>query len=163
MIFAHDDLHILDFYWLDHIVNALRYFKIVGLAGNKRRVPKQAGWMFLDEHLTRDSFENLSGVVGHGTGFPPQNLTVFGPAGQHVKLLDGLLLAAHSTTLIDNNLSFDETFDFHFYDMDICRQAEQKNLSCGTVPLSLVHESGGNFTSEAWKKSYATYLAKWGS
>lgn len=162
LIFAHDDLHLLDFYWMDHIVNGLKQFQILGLAGNTRRLPRQPGWAFIDERFTWDDPQYLSGVVGHGTGFPPRQLGVFGPAGQRVKLLDGLFLAAHSTTFTNTGLAFDERFAFHFYDMDLCRQAEALNISCGTWPISLIHESGGNFTSEAWKTAYAAYLAKWG-
>jgi len=43
------------------------------------------------------------------------------------------------------NLGFDERFGFHFYDLDLCRQAEQRGIRTGTWPISVVHESGGNF------------------
>lgn len=162
LIFAHDDLHILDFYWVNQIATALKRFQIVGVAGNTRRLPRQPSWAFIDTTGTWDSQEHLSGIVGHGTSFPPENLSIFGPVGQPVKLLDGLLLAAESSTFTANGLRFDERFDFHFYDIDLCRQAEQKNITCGTWPLSLIHESAGNYASQAWKDAYATYLAKWG-
>jgi hypothetical protein len=32
----------------------------------------------------------------------------------------------------------------------------------GTIPLSIIHESGGSFGSEDWKQSYQKYLEKWG-
>lgn len=163
IIFAHDDLHILDYYWIDQLLNGLNQFSILGIAGNKRRVPYQPSWAFIDIKLTPDSPENLSGILGHGQKFPPENLSFFGPPWQQVKLLDGLLMCSSSETLINNDLRFDERFDFHFYDMDFCRQAEQKNVSCGTWSLSLIHESDGNFRSEMWKKSYYRYIEKWGS
>lgn len=162
LVFAHDDLHILDYYWCDRIKEGLANFGVVGLAGNRRRVPKQPSWAFIDTNFTWDKPENLSGVVGHGMGFPPNNLSVFGQPRQQVMLLDGLLLASESKTLLENNLVFDERFKFHFYDLDFCRQAEMKNISCGTWDLSLIHESGGNFNSESWKASYQKYLEKWG-
>jgi GT2 family glycosyltransferase len=87
----------------------------------------------------------------------------FGPSGVEVKLLDGLLLAADSATLIGNGLRFDEQFAFHFYDMDFCRQAELKGLRMGTWPLSVVHESGGAFGSQGWRDGYERYLRKYGS
>jgi GT2 family glycosyltransferase len=162
IVFAHDDLHILDFYWCHRIAQALTKFDIVGLAGNVRRVPKQPSWAFINDQFVWDDRKNLSGIVGHGKGFPPSNLSVFGPPGQRVKLLDGLLLAAKRETLVKNNLYFDERFKFHFYDMDFCRQAEIKGLSCGTMDLSLIHESGGNFNSPAWRSAYEQYILKWG-
>ena len=162
LIFAHDDLHILDFYWFHRIEEGLNNFSVIGLAGNRRRVPRQPSWAFIDTSFTWDAPENLSGVVGHGKSFPPSNLSIFGPPRQQVMLLDGLLLAAQSKTLLENNLMFDERFKFHFYDLDFCRQAEIKNISCGTWDLSLIHESGGSFGSDAWKASYQEYLEKWG-
>lgn len=88
---------------------------------------------------------------------------MFGLPGQQVKLLDGLLLIARSKTLIDSGLRFDETFDFHFYDMDLCRQAEAKSVSMGAFALPVIHESGGNFGGEGWRRGYQNYLEKWKS
>jgi hypothetical protein len=161
LVFAHDDLHFLDHFWSDRIIEALTHFDIVGIAGNKRRLPKQPSWAFVDEKLTWDVRENLSGVVGHGTGFPPKNLSRFGPSRQRVKLLDGLFLAANSENLLSNNIWFDELFNFDFYDLDVCRQAELKSMSCGTWDVSLIHESGGHFGSRRWKAAYQRYLEKW--
>lgn len=161
LVFVHDDVYICDFYWPDHIYNALNHFDIVGLAGNKRRVPGQPSWAFIDDKLTWDARENLSGVVGHGQGFPCKTLSVFGPPAQEVKLLDGLMLVCHSDLLHEKGLMFDERFTFHFYDMDFCRQAEQKGMKMGTWPISVVHESGGNFGSDSWKQGYQSYMNKW--
>jgi len=161
LVFAHDDVHFLDFFWCNRIAEGLTQFDIVGVAGNKRRLPKQSSWAFVNEGLTWDARENLSGVVGHGNTFPPSNLSRFGPSRQPVKLLDGLLLAVKSETLLSNGVFFDETFDFHFYDLDLCRQAELKSLSCGTWDLSVIHESGGHFGSPGWRNGYKRYLEKW--
>jgi Glycosyltransferase like family len=161
LVFAHDDLHLLDYFWYSRLKEGLAQFDVVGLAGNKRRVPRQPGWAFIDTSLTWDARENLSGVVGHGKTFPPSNLSVFGPPRQRVKLLDGLLLAAESETLHKHGILFDESFDFHFYDLDFCRQVELKGLSCGTWDLPLIHESGGHFGSPGWQASYRRYLEKW--
>jgi GT2 family glycosyltransferase len=161
LVFVHDDIHLCDFHWVGGIFNSVRQFDIAGLAGNKRRVPKQPGWLFVDEAFSIDKQENLSGVVGHGKGFPPDQISFYGPPFQPVKLLDGLMLIARSEVLHKNGLRFDERFDFHFYDLDFCRSAEAKNMKLGTWAISVVHESGGNFGSEGWKKAYAAYLAKW--
>ncbi len=161
LLFVHDDVHLWDFHWADRLREGLRAFDIVGLAGNRRRVPRQPGWMFLDEKLTRDRRENLSGIVGHGRDSSVTSVDEFGPCGQEVKLLDGVFLAASSETLRTNALRFDERFDFHFYDLDFCRQVERARLRMGTWPISVVHESGGNFGSESWYRGYERYLEKW--
>ena len=161
IVFAHDDLHILDFYWMHSIFNGLHHFGIVGCAGNRSRVPFQPSWAFKNGDLEWDFPQNLSGIIGHGKQFPPEILDVFGPPFQQVKLLDGLFMATFSDTLKNNNLRFDERFDFHFYDMDFCRQAELLGVTMGTIPLSIVHESGGGYASGSWRESYEKYLQKW--
>lgn len=161
LIFAHDDIFFLDFFWHERILEALKSYEIIGIAGNKRRVPKQPSWFSTDINLNPDDL-NLSGIVGHGDGFPASNIGYFGPSRQKVKLLDGLLFAVESTTLLNNNIFFDEQFKFHFYDLDLCRQAEEKNVSCGTWDISLIHVSTGNFKSASWFNAYEKYLKKWG-
>lgn len=162
LVFIHDDVHICGFDWPLEIKTALDRFQLIGVAGNKRRAPFQPSWAFVDTNLRWDAKENLSGIVGHGKGFPPANLSKFGPSRQEVKLLDGLLLACHSQTMIDCGLRFDERFDFHFYDLDLCRQAEALNLRMGTWPLSVIHQSAGNFGSDDWIASCLKYFEKWG-
>lgn len=163
LVFVHDDVHLLDFDLADRVRAAVKQFHIAGLAGNKRRVPLQPAWSFVDDAFTWDDRANLSGAVGHGSGFPPTNLSRYGQSKQAVKLLDGVMLIAHSKTLADSGLRFDERFDFHLYDMDFCRQAEQKGLVMGTWPISAIHESKGTFGSESWRAAHRRYVEKWQS
>ena len=138
-----------------------QHYGIVGCAGNKSRQPFQPSWAFKNAQFEWDAPENLSGIVGHGKSLPMESLSIFGPPFQQVRLLDGLLLAVNSETLLKNHLRFDEQFDFHFYDMDFCRHAEIKGVTMGTIPLSLMHESDGNFVSDSWKLGYQKYINKW--
>lgn len=162
LLFVHDDIHLCDFHWTETLRSGLVRFDIIGLAGNRRRVPMQPSWGCIDEKFTRDKWFNLSGTVAHGKGFPAEVVDVFGPSSQRVTLLDGLFLAARSETLHAKSLRFDERFDFHFYDLDFCRQAEQAGLTLGTWPISVIHESAGGFASEGWRRGYEIYLEKWG-
>jgi hypothetical protein len=163
LIFVHDDVLMCDLFWPNTVFSGLRAFDILGVAGNRRRLPNQPSWFFTDAQLNRDTAENLSGVVAHGTTFPPENVSVYGPPCQQVKLMDGLMMIAKSETLLSKNIRFDERFDFHFYDMDFCRQAEEQNLRMGTWTISLIHRSGGAFGTPGWRAAYAKYLEKWGS
>jgi tetratricopeptide (TPR) repeat protein len=162
LVFIHDDVHLSDYYWADHILAGLQKFDIVGLVGNRRRAPRQASWMYLDDQFQRDHDENLSGVLGHGEGFPNlKELSIYGEPRQECKLLDGVLLAVRSATVIGRDLRFDPRFKFHFYDLDFCRQAEQRNLRMGTWPISVIHGSAGNLGSDTWGAAYLDYLAKY--
>ena len=163
LVFIHDDVYLSDYYWADHLHKALESFDIVGLVGNRCRIPRQASWMFLDDRFTSDTYDNFSGVLGHGDPFPNlRQLSVYGEPGAEVKLLDGVLMAARSATLLERDLRFDPRFRFHFYDMDFCRQAELRQLRMGTCAMSLVHASSGELGSEGWRSAYRDYLAKYG-
>ena len=163
LVFIHDDVYLSDYYWADHLHTALRTFGLVGLVGNRRRVLRQSSWMFLDDRFTTDSYDNFSGVLGHGEPFPNlRQLSVYGEPGAEVKLLDGVLLAIRSQTLHDTGLRFDARFNFHFYDMDFCRQAELRNVKMGTCAMSLVHASAGELGNVGWRAAYDDYLAKYG-
>lgn len=162
LVFVHDDVWLQDFFWTERIVEALARFDVVGLAGNKRRVPRQPSWAFVSPEFKWDEPRYLSGTVGHGKGFPCDIVSSFGPSGVEVKLLDGLMLIADSAKLIETGLRFDEQFAFHFYDMDFCRQAELKGVRMGTWPISVVHESGGAFGTPSWREGYENYLSKYG-
>jgi hypothetical protein len=161
LVFLHDDVHLLDFYWPTRIVQGLAKFDILGLAGNRRRVSGQPAWRFIDTHFTRDDRENLSGFVAHGKNWPADQISAYGPPGHEVKLLDGVLLAARSDTLLSKQVLFDEIFDFHFYDLDVCRTAELRGLRMGTWGISVMHESNGAFGTPGWHRGYERYLSKW--
>jgi hypothetical protein len=160
IVFVHDDVTLADFFWVDKLLFGFSKFEVLGLAGNKRRVARQPAWAFIDDKFTWDDRANLSGIVGHGDGFPC-TLSVYGDVMQPLKLLDGVLLAVRKKTLARNGIQFDEQFKFHFYDMDICRQFEEKKISMGTVPLGVIHASGGAFGGPEWRAGYETYLEKW--
>lgn len=163
LIFIHDDVFLNDFHWASHLLQGLQIFQVVGLAGNKRRVSRQPSWMYLDDKFARDSKGNLSGVLGHGDGFPNlTQLSVYGAPGQEVKLLDGVMLATCSETLVNSGLRFDPQFEFHFYDMDFCRQAELRDLRMGTWAISVIHASAGQLGGESWFAAYQKYLDKYG-
>jgi GT2 family glycosyltransferase len=163
VLFIHDDVHLMDIYWPDRIVQGLAAFDIVGVVGNVRRLPNQPSWRFIDVQMTFDEAKYLSGAIAHGAGWPAQRVSYYGTIGREVRLLDGVLLAARSEVLLSRDVLFDEQFDFHFYDLDFCRQAERQRLRMGTWPIPIVHESGGGLGGPAWTQNYTRYLAKWTS
>lgn len=162
LVFVHDDVMITDFFWGSRVRTGLQLFDVVGVVGNKRRVPNQPGWIMVDMQGALDSFSNLSGSIGQGDFFPPKKLDYFGPSNQECKLMDGVFLAASSETLNLYGLRFDPQFQFHFYDIDFCRSAEHLGVKMGTVDLSVIHQSYGQLNDQ-WLHSYQLYLKKWQS
>jgi GT2 family glycosyltransferase len=161
LLFVHDDVWVSDFFLSDHLAEALDEFHVVGVAGNKRRIPCQPSWLFLDASLRYDHHSNLSGGIAHGEP-PLGELILFGPTPADCELLDGVFLAARRSTLKEHGLRFDPRFMFHFYDLDFCRSARAMGLKLGTWPICLIHGSRGGFGRAEWRATLATYLDKWG-
>ncbi|WP_256977523.1 glycosyltransferase family protein [Bordetella genomosp. 10] len=162
LVFIHDDVQILDFFFSQKLRTGLQHYDVLGVAGNIRRLPRQPAWAFVDDRFTWDDGRYLSGTVGHIKN-GELGLAKFGEAPAACRLLDGLILAADSERLLDAEIRFDERFAFHFYDMAFCRDAEEKGLTMGTWPLSLTHESDGAYGTDAWHDGYWRYLQKYGS
>ena len=165
LLFLHDDVFLSDFFWIKRLISALKLFSLVGVAGNRRRQPGQPAWAFSGIHPTERTFQwddrrYLSGIVGHGDGFPCR-ISMFGPDEQECLLLDGVLLGARKKTFSAHGIRFDPTFKFHFYDIDICRQFEKAGLKMGTASISIIHKSAGSFGSPEWALGYEAYLKKW--
>jgi hypothetical protein len=159
-VFMHDDVWIDDHFFTQRIAEGLRWFDLIGVVGNRRRIPRQPSWAYVDDKQTWDNRENFSGTIAHGN-HPFGSIAWFGPAPQECELLDGVCLAARKSVLVEKGVAFDERFKFHFYDVDFCRTARQKGLKLGTWPVCLTHESPGEF-GDAWRAGYQDYLAKWG-
>lgn len=162
LVFIHDDVWIDDYFLADRVLNGLRSFDVLGVAGNRRRLPNQLSWIFPDETLTWDEPACLTGVLAHGPQ-PFGTPSVYGPVPAECELLDGLFLASGAERLRLRGVEFDRRFDFHCYDLDFCRTARQRGLTLGTWPICLTHSSCGNFRDSHFRTLHQLYLAKWGS
>lgn len=164
LVFIHDDVWIDDYFLADRVLEGLATFEVIGVAGNRRRVPNQRAWAwhYVSAPGRPEDRQSLSGAIAHGKT-PFGRVSSYGPAPSECELLDGVFLAARLRTLLDRSLRFDPLFDFHFYDLDFCRSARQAGLRLGTWPICLTHQSIGTaFESPQWINAYAKYLKKWG-
>lgn len=161
LVFVHDDVWLDDEYFVESVLEGLARFDVIGVAGNRRRLPFQPAWPFTDIRLNVDALENLSGVIAHGER-PNGSIRVFGDTPRDCELLDGVFLAARAHSLSSKQVRFDPRFKFHLYDMDFCRTARASGLTMSTWPVRLTHQSKGAFGGPAWADQYRTYVAKWG-
>ena len=53
IVFVHDDVWIDDWYVAHRLEDALAAFDVVGVAGNRRRLPKQQSWSFAGGRAAR--------------------------------------------------------------------------------------------------------------
>lgn len=168
VVFVHDDVQIDDHHIATRLDEALQTFDVVGLAGCVQRLPGQPAWLFPQRVGQWAPPGQLLGCVGHDTTGHPQaqrklrRVKHFGATHHRAALLDGVLLAVRGQTLLDHPVRFDPALAFDFYDLDFCRQAEQRGLRLGVWPLAVTHLSAGNFDSPSWRRTYPIYLQKWG-
>lgn len=164
VVFVHDDVWLDDPQWVEKVLAGLRRYDVIGLAGNRRRVPRQPAWLYLDVQESHSLLDaaNLSGAVAHGKQARGE-MSYFGPSPASCELLDGLFIASRADLLHRWKVHFDERFEFHFYDLDFCRGARASGLSIGTWPILVTHQSTGAFKSPAWRAGRDLYLDKWRS
>lgn len=163
VVFLHDDVWLAEEDLYGKLKAALARFDVVGVAGNVRRIAYQPSWAFSGAREGKIIWDHeyLSGAIRHGSVDRHVN-TSFGPSPARCELLDGVFLACRRRELIRRNVRFDDRFEFHFYDLDLCRSARLAGLKLGTWPIELIHQSVGAFGSEESMKAYASYLEKWG-
>jgi GT2 family glycosyltransferase len=162
LIFLHDDVWIDDYFLIQRVIEGLQQFDVIGLVGNRRRLPEQPSWGFATPDLKWDDGEHFTGSIGQGSQAAGP-VHSFGPAPAECEILDGVFLAAKRSTLIQRGVRFDPRFEFHFYDMDFCRSARQAGLRLGTWPICVTHQSIGKFGGPDWRSAFNAYLAKWGA
>lgn len=160
LVFIHDDVWIDEANFTDVVQKGLEQFDVIGIAGNKRILPNQPAWAFIDTQFTWDDKANLSGQIAHSKN-AFGTVEVFGEAPAACELLDGVFLAAKKSSLDKANVSFDKQFDFHFYDLDFCRTARQAGLTLGTWLIQLTHQSDGAFGTPQWREKHQKYINKW--
>lgn len=166
VLFIHDDVW-LDDWWLIHrLTEAAQHFDVIGLAGNSAPDFAEPAWLLAWNKKKYPKgiqpLENMSGAVAHLSKDKGAALvSYYGPAPRACRLLDGLFIAVNVAEALAKGACFDEDFEFHFYDLDFCRQAEICGLRLGTWPIAATHASGGSFESPAWVAAMKRYSKKW--
>jgi hypothetical protein len=148
IIFVHDDVLIEDLFFEEKLKVAFEKYDIVGLAGTKKcDLTKPPAW-----HLMSDRQDHV-GEVAHSKDKHVWT-TCFGSTNSRALLLDGLFLAVNVKKLIENDVKFDERFDFHHYDITFCLRANEKKLKMGVAPIKVTHFGlGDSMNTPEWHKS----------
>ncbi len=159
VVFCHDDVWLGEESLTQALDLALQRFDLVGVAGNRRRFDGQQGWWLQADGSSWDG-PNLVGALRHGSPEAAERQP-YGPSPAAAALLDGVFLAGRVAVLRRAGLRFDPQFPFHFYDLDLCRSAEQAGLRLGVWPLDLIHASAGAAFTPSWKAALFFYRRKW--
>ena len=147
-VFMHDDVEIHDLFFYEKLKKAHETYDIVGVAGaTKQAYSKDRPSLW---HLSCDNFIwGTGGKPGDGRGsiITPSNgqiiPTVFGPSPSDVKFIDGCFISVNIKKMKEVGLKFDDDFNFHHYDLQLCLDANKLGLKIGVWPIYLHHNSPG--------------------
>ncbi len=160
IIFMHDDVLISDLFLTKKIYDGFAKYDIIGLAGTKRIVNKnnKPAWHLLGGFPDKT---NLLGEVAH-TAENKVWTSVFGPTEGRVLLLDGLFIGINVEKVLTNNCTFDEDFNFHYYDLAFCLRANKAKLTMGVIQLFCIHSGlGDSMFSKEWEDNAIKFTNKY--
>ena len=154
IIFTHDDVIIEDLMLRDKLIKAHEHFDVVGVAGSTNTTIKSPAYW----HLMADR-KDLRGFCAH---YLPSGyfMTTFGESATSVDLIDGVFMSVKVSKLLDAQVTFDEDFDFHFYDLAFSKRVTNAGLRLGVWPIFITHFSpgGGN---QRWKDLEPLFIQKY--
>lgn len=150
LVFCHDDIDIHDELWVEKVIEGLKKYDIVGVAGSSYYNVFNGSW-FASKMFQR-------GTVAHPALDNPNvwGFTVYGAAGEAV-VLDGVFMATTKKVLKD--VMFDVELPFHFYDIDFCLRAYEKGYKIGVVPMKIFHKSHGSYRKD-WADMHVKFAEK---
>lgn len=145
VLFVHDDVELNDLFLYEKLINSP--YSITGLAGatSFNKLADKLAW-----HLAAPKHTYV-GEVAHSDKSRVWT-TVFGPVPSRALTLDGLFLSVKINDVTEKELLFDEEFNFHFYDIAFCLRANQKQITCGVLPVYVVHYGlGDSMLTPEWE------------
>lgn len=146
-LFVHDDVVLEDIFLYEKLITSP--YSITGLAGAKsfNKASDKLAW-----HLCAPK-EDYVGEVAHIQGEKVWT-TCFGSTKSRALTIDGLFVSCKINELLEKELTFDENFNFHFYDIAFCMRANERKVSCGVLPIRVVHHGlGDSMLTPQWEEA----------
>ena len=147
VLFVHDDVSLEDLFLYEKLIDSP--YSITGLAGAKsfNKQSDKLAW-----HLSAPREDHVGEVAHISEG--RTWTTVFGNTKSRALTIDGLFIACKVKDLLEKDLTFDERFNFHFYDIAFCLRAHEKQVKCGVLPINVVHSGlGDSMLTEDWEQT----------
>ena len=147
-LFVHDDVILEDLFLYEKLINSP--YSITGLAGAKsfNKGADKLAW-----HLCAPR-EDFVGEVAHINKEGHIWTSSFGKTNSRALIIDGLFIACKVKDLVDKGLTFSKTFLFHFYDISFCLDANEKQVSCGVLPIRVIHYGlGDSMLTPQWEEA----------
>lgn len=147
VLFVHDDVELEDLFLYEKLISSP--YSITGLAGAKsfNKQSNKLAW-----HLSAPREDHIGEVAHISEG--RIWTTVFGNTKSRALTIDGLFIACKVKDLAEKGLTFDENFNFHFYDIVFCLRANEKKVTCGVLPIRVIHHGlGDSMLTEDWEQT----------
>lgn len=157
IVFIHDDVWLNDVLLFQKLMDS--EFDVIGLCGGKQ-------WVVNPDTEVRNIWTKAckgeaSGFVVHSPKPDTFFASGFGVAPQRTVTLDGQFIC-FTRKAVEAGLKFDERFQWHYYDMDVCVQANKLGLKVGTAPILATHQSlGQSVMSPEFMTSQKQFIDKW--
>lgn len=165
ILFIHDDVYIDDLECFSKLYSYIYEYKydIVGVAGGSDvQVKKPALWHLMSK--------NRFGYISHPSGddiSEPNLRTIasFGPTPKRCLVVDGVFIGLNLARAIDTGWRFNESYDFHHYDLSSCIDANKLKLKIGVAPINILHNSPGlkDYWDENYQQSERKFINEYGS
>jgi hypothetical protein len=156
VLFVHDDVELDDLFLYEKLINSP--YSITGLAGSKTF---DLNAQMLAWHLA-SSKNDYVGEVAHMSKTGEVWTTVFGPTKSRALVIDGLFISCKVNDLRKSQIEFDEDFDFHFYDISLCLRANANKVTCGVLPIRVIHHGlGDSLLTNEWTNSSFRFKQKY--
>lgn len=163
IIFVHDDLLISDIFAREKILQGFEQYDIIGLAGTSKIVNTtypawhiMAGW---DE--PEHGYKHSLGEVTH-IHQDYVKTSIYGKTQGRALILDGLFLGINVERILQTNCKFDTDFNYHFYDLSFCLQANKSKLTMGVIQLFCTHRGlGDGIFSKEWIDNAPKFIKKY--
>lgn len=147
VLFVHDDVELEDLFLYEKLIESP--YSITGLAGAKS-FNKQADKLAWHLCAPRTDYVGEVAHIGNNKTWT----TVFGNTKSRTLTIDGLFISCKVKDLIEKELEFDESFNFHFYDIAFCLRANDKKVSCGVLPIKALHHGlGDSMLTPEWEEA----------
>lgn len=158
VIYVHDDVYLEDLFLFEKLYEGHKEFDVIGVAGStKTTIKSPAYWHLMTER------QNLRGFCAHQLNYSNQdisNMTVFGNSKLPVDLIDGVFMSVNVEKVLESNVTFDEDFDFHFYDLAFSKRVTNAGLRLGVWPIFITHFSAGG-GNQRWKDLEPLFIQKY--
>jgi GT2 family glycosyltransferase len=157
VLFCHDDV-VIDTLFLKEFLNKSPYV-VTGLAGTTEYTfkDKAPAWHLMSER------QNLVGEVKHIKDNTIWT-TIFGKTVSSAKLIDGLFIAIDVEKILKTKARFNEKYTFHHYDLALCLECLQHDVSIGIMPINVIHHGlGDSMLTQEWETSAKKFTKEYGN